>query len=100
MKNSSTFQIDLTDEEWMSIISQARDGLPVCCANISELRDELISAARMNGEVVFYKSGRLISVMGWCFPDHDIPPTIAKVAEQIGWTPEYKEHESSGVEYP
>lgn len=40
------FSQTLTDTEWMSIINRDRDGLPPCCANISQLRDTVISLAR------------------------------------------------------
>lgn len=40
--------IDLTDSEWMSLISGERD-LQRCCANISELRDRIIEIARDGG---------------------------------------------------
>lgn len=43
-----TVIFDLTDAEWMSLIdgSEERDGLMVCCGNISGLRDRIISFAR------------------------------------------------------
>jgi len=41
-------RITLTDAEWISLIDCADDdsGLPICCANISALRDELIGVIR------------------------------------------------------
>lgn len=44
-------RVDLTDAEWMSLIALGRDGLPACCADVSDLRDDIIMLARANGEV-------------------------------------------------
>lgn len=84
-------KLTLTDSEWMSLIDNSRDGLPQCCANISTLRDDLISAARSGGSVHFFNQVK--THFGWCFPDHDITPLMAKVAEQLGIKVKYADHE-------
>jgi len=44
-------KVELTDSEWMSLIDGTRDdaSLQKCCANISELRDQIITIARDGG---------------------------------------------------
>lgn len=52
-------RIDLTNDEWMSLINADADGLPRCCANISNVRDMIVDAARNNGVVLvpdYFKS--------------------------------------------
>jgi hypothetical protein len=81
-------QIVLTDEEWMSIINKERDGLPPCCANVSNLRDEIISIARADGASFYTYHDHLKIKLGWVFPEHGEPsPAIQKIIGQIGWTP-------------
>ena len=77
-------KIELTDEEWMSVISQYRDGLPYCCANVSHLRDVLTGAARGDGEMLIPDRLRLalIAYRG----GHDMTPVLSKIAEQMGWS--------------
>ena len=90
-------RLELTDSEWMSIIDGERDGLPMCCANISELRDSLISAARSGGETGFFT--RLPMYLDWCFPEHDITPVMQKVIDQMDWNPTGTEgHEKQRME--
>ena len=76
-------KITLTDEEWMSIIDVTRDGLPICCANISALRDEIIEVAREGGDAFFGKSNIEEKVM-WVKDDHTLSPVILKICEQLG----------------
>lgn len=45
-------RLDLTNDEWMSLINADGEGLPRCCANISNVRDMIMSAARDNGVVL------------------------------------------------
>lgn len=81
-------RIVLTDEEWMSIIDRERDGLPHCCANVSELRSTLIAIARDSGEVTFLRDS-LAMAWGWVFADdqHGEPtPVMKKIAEQLDLT--------------
>lgn len=86
--------LELTDEEWMSIIARERDGLPACCGNVSALRDVLISVARDDGEVSFIHRTRLAQALTWCFPSHDVPSdAIQKVLDQVGFEmPEKEDH--------
>ena len=39
----------LTDAEWLDAMYTDGDALPMCCAVISELRDDLISIVRNDG---------------------------------------------------
>lgn len=81
-------RIELTDSEWMSIIVRDRDGLPACCANISALRDVVISLAREDGEIGYLHDQVLARALTWCFPDHEVPsPEIQKIIDQLGWEP-------------
>ena len=82
-------QIVLSDEEWMSIINRERDGLPPCCANVSALRDEIISIARDDGYSFYTAHDSLRQRLGWVFPEHDVPsPAIQRIIDQIGWVPD------------
>jgi hypothetical protein len=77
--------IQLTDTEWMSIIDGSRDGLPVCCANVSALRDDIISAARNGGTPLMVETIRRRA--DWVFPEHgEPPPAVASLLAQCGWT--------------
>lgn len=77
--------IELTDEEWMSIIDSKRDGLPICCANVAALRDDLIEAARRGGRVDFFN--QVSRHFTWVFPSHGDPqamsPVMGKIADQL-----------------
>jgi hypothetical protein len=88
-------QIALTDREWMSIINRERDGLPPCCANVSALRDEIISLATNDGYSFYTDHDTLRMKLGWVFPEHDVPsPEIQAIIDQIGWKPaEVADHE-------
>ena len=99
MTTDTERRLDLTDSEWMSVISSERDGLPRCCGNISELRDVLISIAREDGRINFFTLPRLRRVLGWCFPDHDIPSdVIRKICESVEFVPSFTEHEPAPFE--
>jgi hypothetical protein len=74
-------KIILTDEEWMSIINMERDGLPVCCANISDLRDRLITVARDDGEVFFPE--KLKESIKFVLDGHDNLPLIEKIRDTL-----------------
>lgn len=85
----STIKIDLTDEEWMSLIDGTRpDGLQSCCANISALRDEIISLARMGGtSPLGITIERLAMVWGAAIDGHDgldQIPALVKLRDQLG----------------
>lgn len=82
----TTTRITLTDAEWMSLIDGEREGgLQRCCANISELRDCLIGAARAGGDVNMFSVNRLQQTLGWVLDGHDIDgiPALVKVREQL-----------------
>jgi len=90
--------LELTDEEWMSIVARDRDGLPACCANISALRDSLIEIAREDGMIGFLNINRFAAALTWCFPSHEVPSdAIQKVLDQIGFeVPAEEDHVKDG----
>lgn len=76
----------LTDEEWMSLINKDRNGLPECCANISDLRDQIIQIARdgatlapWNG-IQFLRAYR-VARDGHDFNDEEFPALMRLVRE-------------------
>jgi len=72
----------------MSLIDGERDGLPRCCANVSALRDCLISVARDGGRVNPFSIGRLEMTLGWVLDGHEIDGLTAldKVRQQLDLT--------------
>jgi hypothetical protein len=79
-------KIELSDTEWMDLIDGDRpNGLAACCANISALRDEIISAARSGGEIHAFQIDRFRIVLGWVLDGHDIDgiPALSRLREQI-----------------
>jgi len=98
-------KIELTDEEWMSVINQERDGLPYCCANVSNVRDQLIGIARGDGDVLIPDRLRLamVAYVGTHDWDEEVTPVMRRVIEQMGWSreeledkygqPGFREHE-------
>lgn len=89
--------IDLSDSEWMSLIdgSDKRGGLTRCCANISELRDEIMSLARNAGDGVFTMHiERFKVIYGQAADSHDLTsiPALAKLVAQLGISAEDVEH--------
>lgn len=79
-------KLELTDEEWMQLIDgERKDGLAKCCANISALRDVLISAARDGGYLHPFLLQNLRRTLGWCYDSHDLSaiPVIARVHDQL-----------------
>lgn len=77
-------KIVLTDKEWMDIIDKNRDGLPVCCANVSALRDVITDIAREGGEVSFFNRAELEKTIHWVKEGHELPPLIEKICHQLG----------------
>ena len=77
-----TDKIELTDSEWMSIIDKDGDGLPACCANVSDLRDTLIDIAREGGDFKIYKE-RLKTHLTAVADGHELPPLIEKIRKMI-----------------
>jgi hypothetical protein len=81
-------KIELTDAEWMSLIDGDRPGgLLACCANISELRDRIISAARMGGEIHAFEIAQFRITLGHVLAGHDIDPgsipALDRLREQV-----------------
>ena len=77
-------KIILSDEEWMSIIDKYRDGIPICCANISALRDTLTDIAREGGEIGLFVDVELKERIEWVKNGHDLTPIILKICKQLG----------------
>lgn len=70
----------------MSLIDGTREGgLERCCANISALRDVLITVAREGGEVNPWTEARLRETLGWVIGSHDIGeiPALREVCRQL-----------------
>lgn len=77
-------KIELTDEEWMSLLDPERDGLPRCCGNISALRDEIFNVVRNSCAVPFYRVQSFLRAYLWCFESHDLPnSSVHKILDQI-----------------
>lgn len=80
-------KIELTDAEWMSLIDGDRPGgLTACCANISALRDVIISAARTGGEVHAFEVANFRRTLGWVLDGHEVDeiPALVRLREQVG----------------
>ncbi len=97
-------KIELTDSEWISLLDgNAEDsGLPICCANISALRDQLVSIVRdgRNSDIMKWEIDDLKQKIKWVIDGHDIEglPLIKKIADQIGFDFETVEHEPQTLE--
>ena len=84
----TTLKIELTDHEWIDLLDREGEGLPMCCANISGLRDE-IRYMLENGRTVNEEIARSFNMRwNWCFggqfPGHDLPNSPAhKIHDQI-----------------
>lgn len=77
-------KINLTDEEWMSILDQTRDGLPYCCANLSALRDDIASIVRYGCEISDWHMSSFVRHYCWVFPNHELPLSpIHKILRQL-----------------
>ncbi len=93
-------KIKLTDSEWMDLIDGSRpDGLQKCCANISALRDCIISAARDGGEVHAFAVNQFRMTLGWVVAGHDLSsiPALVKLRDQVGLA---EDPEHSPTPYP
>ena len=97
----------LTDTEWMSLINMKREGLQDCCANISELRDQIIMIARYDGELppwngIFFLRAYRVARDGHDIDDENTPvlmKLVREVAESMGLTLEEihaRKHEGNG----
>lgn len=84
----------LTDEEWMSLINKERDGLPECCANIGELRDQIIQIARDGATLAPWNGMQFLRAYRVARDGHEITdetaPVLMKlvreVTESMGYT--------------
>jgi hypothetical protein len=93
-----TVLLNLSDTEWVSLIdgNSYDSGLPICCANISALRDVLVSILR-NGrkrEIGFFDMQELRKCLKWVADDHDLSPTVKKLSDQIGFNSASEEHKA------
>lgn len=78
-------RVELTADEWMSLIDGTRDdpqSLQKCCANISDLRDHIIGIARDGGELLWKAKGLLRSYLA-CANGHDMGdiPALRKIVD-------------------
>jgi hypothetical protein len=97
-------EINLTDEEWMSIIDGTRDGLPICCANVSALRDAIIDIARNGNDPDSIHTGLFRRAFTWVYPAHELDKDgpVVKLARQLGVDIEkleQQDHEVQHTEY-
>lgn len=87
---SDDVKIELTDAEWMSLIDQTDEGLPYCCANISTLRDDIISIARYGRELSAWSATRFLRHMYWCRGEVEDLPVVQKLFQQVIANPNHK----------
>ena len=75
-------KLTLTDSEWISLIDGNSNGsqLPVCCANVSALRDVFVRIVRngRNNGIFVWDLDELKQKLKWFTDGHDIEafPTI------------------------
>ncbi len=83
---STTKLVDLTDKEWVSLIDKDGEGLGLCCANISALRDAIIDILRNGKEIDFISGHRFIQAFAHCNDGSHgdmYQGTIGKLARQV-----------------
>ena len=84
----------LTDQEWMSLINKEREGLPPCCGNISELRDQIITIAREGAQHAAWNATQFLRAYRVARDGHNLEqlPALMKlvreVAESMGYSME------------
>lgn len=90
-------KVELTDEEWMSLIDKERDGLPSCCGSISALRDEIVDMARDGGQMAF-RHYSILRAYRACMDGHDmrglstaLDSLIQQIMDSAGVTWEHME---------
>ena len=94
------YTITLTDGEWIRLIDGECDDseLSKCCANISELRDTLVSIVRdgRNNPIYNWKLKELMKHLKWVHDGHEFTnmPVLRKICQQIGFDPKTAKHES------
>lgn len=83
----------LTDSEWMSLINKERDGLPECCANISELRDQIIQIIRDGGKLAPWNGMQFLRAYRVCRDGHDLndetTPVLMKLVREVAESMDY-----------
>ena len=95
-------KLDLTDSEWISLIDGDADDsqLPMCCGNVSALRDEFMQIVRegRNADIYDFRLNDLKRKLKWFADGHDMTPLLKKVCDQLGFDPATVEHEGGHVE--
>lgn len=85
-------KLTFTDAEWIRIIDgECEDSLlPKCCANISQLRSDLISHVRdgRSDKVNPFYEQRIKRSLLWCLNGHDELPLFTRLIEMLGVTQE------------
>jgi hypothetical protein len=85
----------LTDSEWMALIDKERDELPPCCANIADLRDEIIAIAREGGSLPPWNGMALLRTYRVALDGHGrlrpeefpvLTKLVQEVAQSMGYT--------------
>lgn len=79
-------RITLADRTWMALIDKDRDGLPVCCGNVSVLRDVIIGLAREGGSLTFFteheQRNTWHAIQGF-LSSHDATPQVQEFIHAI-----------------
>lgn len=77
-------KIELTNDEWISVLDAEEEGLPRCCANISALRDTLFQIVRDGRECGPFIERQFLRTYYWCL-DHDESgfPIVKKIFDQV-----------------
>ena len=101
-KPEEAVKLDFTDSEWMSLLDgDAEDSeLPTCCANIAQLRNDLMFIVR-NGRREGIPSWSLSDIrkhLKWVADGHELKnlPLIQRLVDAVGGLPE--EHEPDSME--
>ncbi len=78
-------KVNLTSDEWMSLIAKDGAGLPACCANVSHLRDRILTLAREGGQVDAFSAPPLLAAYRVFLDGHESPPNgvLAKLVAQV-----------------
>jgi hypothetical protein len=66
-------KIDLTAEEWISILDPDADGLPRCCGNVSALRDCYYSMMRDGRALMTWYTVHYLRAYSHADEAHDLP---------------------------
>jgi hypothetical protein len=84
----ASVKLDLTPEEWIGVLDKEGEYLPMCCGNISRVRDILFDAIRESGDIrceELYEAVTLLKNHGDCGEIDEGGPLakLAKVWETI-----------------